>query len=728
MRFLLTSILCVFLATAMTAPVALAQADPEPRPDGDLLLADDFDDGAASALASYGDEWMTWEVAGGVGTLSSSSADNELAAQYPAPAATDVLIEVDLRFASDQVEGAGVTFRGSDLLQREDTVWHYYHVGVRPGTKAIELGRLTEGLTEVEDLGACKLPPSLSNFADFRTLRVEVVGPEILAFVDGAFVCEWSDDVLTAPGLVGFYLGVPEDISSKSVAVVEFARLRVYAPAAATPPAEKTPTEQPPTEEPTVPVEGTPAAAAGPFEDDFADDGGGWRLGDDDSGEVRIEDGALIVRNLTTAPVRTDTSPGVMAADVDFEVDVTFLDGSDDNWHTLFCRREERSDYATSFSADGYYGANLFVNGESVRRQEPVATDVIIQGAGEINHARLACIGTQIRFWVNDTLLVDWTDDTLAAGDFGVAVSSMDGEYSEVAFDNFVADIQDGASDDKQSSTKEQPAGDQGAEAPALEAIVTAATLNVRGGPGATYAKVGTVRKDDRLPVTDYNAACTWVKVVTPTTEGWVSTGYVTLTGPCGAAGAVATPAAAEPTRAAAQAAATPAAPVAGAAMVTDFESFGTWRRGDETWGEFVQSGEQAYAGSYAGKLTYDFPANIPGDRNYVVFLRTIPIAGSPDRLEMQVYGDGSGSFLNVWVKDAAAQVWQFSFGPVTHTGWKQMTAPLDPSLDWPVQPIGGSASTVAFPVALNALVLDYPSDKAAAGTIYFDDLKAHYP
>ncbi|HRW47911.1 MAG TPA: hypothetical protein P5333_10365, partial [Caldilinea sp.] len=74
----------------MTAPVALAQADPEPRPDGDLLLADDFDDGAASALASYGDEWMTWEVAGGVGTLSSSSADNELAAQYPAPAATDV--------------------------------------------------------------------------------------------------------------------------------------------------------------------------------------------------------------------------------------------------------------------------------------------------------------------------------------------------------------------------------------------------------------------------------------------------------------------------------------------------------------------------------------------------------------------------------------------------------------------------------------------------------------
>ncbi len=720
MRVFFAFLVSVLLSAGVAAPVALAQANPQPRPDGDLLLADDFDDAAASALASYGDEWMVWEVAGGVGTLSSSSADNELAVQYPAPAAADVFVEVDMRFDSGEVEGAGVIFRGSDLRARSDTDWHYYHVGVRPGAKSIELGRLTEGLTEVEDLGACKLPPSRSNFADFRTLRVEVVGTQILAFVDGAFVCEWTDDVLTDPGLVGLYLGVPDDISSKSVAVAEFSRLRVYAPAAVPSPAGETPTAAP-----TMPVE---AAPVGSFEDDFADDGGGWRLGEDDSGEVRIEDGVLVVRNLTTAPARTDSSPGLVAADVDFQVDVIFLGGSDDNWHTLFCRRDGRNDYAASFSADGYYGASVFVDGESVRRQEPVATDVVRQGAGEINHARLACIGTQIRFWVNDTLLVDWTDDTLAAGDFGVAVSSMDGDYSEVAFDNFTAEIQDAAAGDKQPSNKDQPGAAEGVDSPVLEAVVSAATLNVRAGPGASYAKVGTVRKDDRLPVTDYNATCTWVKVVTPTTEGWVSTGYVTLTGPCGGSSGATTPATAEPTPADAQGAATTAAPVAGAAMVTDFESFGAWRRGDETWGDFVQSGEQAYAGSYAGKLTYDFPANIPGDRNYVVFLRTIPIAGAPDRLEMQVYGDGSGSFLNVWVKDAAGQVWQFAFGPIDHTGWKRMTAPLDPSLDWPVQPIGGSATTLTFPVSLNALVLDYPTAAAASGTIYFDDLKALYP
>ena len=170
MRLLLASLVSLLLSAGVAAPVALAQANPQPRPDGDLLLADDFGDAATSALASYDDEWMTWEVAGGVGTLSSSSADNELAVQYPAPAATDVFVEVDMRFDSGEVEGAGVIFHGSNLRERSDTDWHYYHVGIRPGTNVIELGRLTEGLTEVEDLGTCKLPPSRSNFADFRTL------------------------------------------------------------------------------------------------------------------------------------------------------------------------------------------------------------------------------------------------------------------------------------------------------------------------------------------------------------------------------------------------------------------------------------------------------------------------------------------------------------------------------------------------------------------------------
>ena len=69
MRLLLASLFSLILSAGVAAPIALGQASPEPRPDGDLLLADDFDDAATSALASYGDEWMTWVVDDGVGTL-----------------------------------------------------------------------------------------------------------------------------------------------------------------------------------------------------------------------------------------------------------------------------------------------------------------------------------------------------------------------------------------------------------------------------------------------------------------------------------------------------------------------------------------------------------------------------------------------------------------------------------------------------------------------------------
>lgn len=88
-----------------------------------------------------------------------------------------------------------------------------------------------------------------------------------------------------------------------------------------------------------------------------------------------------------------------------------------------------------------------------------------------------------------------------------------------------------------------------------------------------------------------------------------------------------------------------PAPTVAVATLITDFEQWSAWRRGDEPWGAFVQSDEQRRSGKSAAKLSYDFPSNEPN--NYVVFLRTLPIAGQPDALRAQVYGDGSTHFLS---------------------------------------------------------------------------------
>lgn len=160
--------------------------------------------------------------------------------------------------------------------------------------------------------------------------------------------------------------------------------------------------------------------------------------------------------------------------------------------------------------------------------------------------------------------------------------------------------------------------------------------------------------------------------------------------------------------------------------LISDMEVFGAWKRGNETWGTFTASGEQTKSGKVAGKLNYQFPAT---SNNYVVFRRSIPIAGAPTAITAWVHGDDSSNFLNLWVVDAKNQQWQFTFGQIKHSGWKQMTAFMDVNQGWPNQLISGSALNspqLIYPVRFDALVLDgYREDKEMSGTIYIDDLYA---
>lgn len=158
---------------------------------------------------------------------------------------------------------------------------------------------------------------------------------------------------------------------------------------------------------------------------------------------------------------------------------------------------------------------------------------------------------------------------------------------------------------------------------------------------------------------------------------------------------------------------------------VTNFETFGTWRRGVQSWGTFTQSGEEVYAGTYAGKFDYDFPATAVED-SFIVFQNSLAIGGQPDALTLWVYGNGSGHYLNTWLEDSKGQGWQFTFGQVKHQGWRQMTARLDLNQNWPVGKVGNDsgATAVAYPIRLSALVLDgVPDGTASRGTIYVDDL-----
>jgi hypothetical protein len=105
--------------------------------------------------------------------------------------------------------------------------------------------------------------------------------------------------------------------------------------------------------------------------------------------------------------------------------------------------------------------------------------------------------------------------------------------------------------------------------------------------------------------------------------------------------------------------------------------------------------------------------------------MQTHKLGGRPNQVSVWVYGDGSKHYLNAWIKDAEAETWQFTFGKITHNGWQQMHAWLDPTAPWPAGHIEGPANGVIdYPIDFRALVLDdVPDSFAGNGTVYVDDL-----
>jgi formylglycine-generating enzyme required for sulfatase activity len=158
------------------------------------------------------------------------------------------------------------------------------------------------------------------------------------------------------------------------------------------------------------------------------------------------------------------------------------------------------------------------------------------------------------------------------------------------------------------------------------------------------------------------------------------------------------------------------------AAVIADFESFGTWRRGDEPNGTFTQTTEQVHGGQYAAKLAYSFAS---AGNDYVVFLQDHSLAGTPTNISAWVFGNGAGHFLNVWVRDVQGETWQSTFGQVQHTGWQQMTALIQAGQAWPWSHIDGpSNGVVDYPITFRGLVLDdVPDSCACSGVIYIDDI-----
>ena len=166
-----------------------------------------------------------------------------------------------------------------------------------------------------------------------------------------------------------------------------------------------------------------------------------------------------------------------------------------------------------------------------------------------------------------------------------------------------------------------------------------------------------------------------------------------------------------------------PTTEVVSSGALIGFENFGTWQRGDQPYGEFVQSQDRAKDGAYSTKLTYDFP-NVADD--YVVFSQVNTIGGQPNKFSVWVYGDGSGHYLNLWIQDAANEMWSVHMGAIPGAGWQELKGDLVPNLPWPNGHISGPDNEkVDYPVRFYAFVLDRPASGSGKGTIYIDKLTA---
>jgi len=158
---------------------------------------------------------------------------------------------------------------------------------------------------------------------------------------------------------------------------------------------------------------------------------------------------------------------------------------------------------------------------------------------------------------------------------------------------------------------------------------------------------------------------------------------------------------------------------------VFGFETFGTWRRGDQPNGALTPTSDITYSGGQAARLTYSFPT---GGNDYVVFRRDRPAAipGAPYALGMWVYGDGSGHTLKIWLRDAEGEILQYTLGTVGPPGWRLLQAPISgPVAPWNRISEGGNGR-LDFPARVDAIVLDDGEDRfIGGGTIFLDELIA---
>lgn len=175
------------------------------------------------------------------------------------------------------------------------------------------------------------------------------------------------------------------------------------------------------------------------FKDTFSHNSGGWTTHENAISYAGYDqDGFRLWADVPN--YQFWSVPGLNFKDAQVVVRTRVLSGPDDNMFGLLCRYQDKDNYyALVIGADGYYGIFKTLDGEQSLIDQPHMdfSEQINRGKGE-NKLQAVCHKDRLSLFVNETMLLQVQDNSLAYGDVGLIVGNFAEPGVDVLFDDFI--------------------------------------------------------------------------------------------------------------------------------------------------------------------------------------------------------------------------------------------------------------------------------------------------
>ncbi len=173
---------------------------------------------------------------------------------------------------------------------------------------------------------------------------------------------------------------------------------------------------------------------------DYFDEDSGWDLLQK-YGEARFENGRIILSWTDSDRYLSRATFSDVFTDLILEVDVEYVDGHPSHSQQIGIRRNMNTSEAYRFTITpcGHFWVTLQdEDGDTTLLHKHTKSQHIAEKGK--NKVRIEVVGEEMRFFVNNQLLIEITDDTYEKGTiaFYVGFGAKGVEYAESAFSNFV--------------------------------------------------------------------------------------------------------------------------------------------------------------------------------------------------------------------------------------------------------------------------------------------------